>query len=203
MRTFGKTRANEHEPELPGDAAAVTFAAVLVLLIGCIFAFRGDEARIGERAAEDGRILAQLQAAERTLRARGALERERDGLRARLRRVDLSDDRTTAAARFVREAAAIAARHRTTIASIAAVGPASASATTSETIPLDFTIEGRYADVLATIAALSSARVPALVDLASLARKQAGSPDATLSAQLRVTIERLAPAPASAAPRPA
>ncbi|MEA2664008.1 MAG: hypothetical protein QOI11_952, partial [Candidatus Eremiobacteraeota bacterium] len=121
----------------------------------------------------------------------------------------------------------IAARHHTTIASIAAVGPPTGAATgagtaasppgaapspnrparppadTFEAIPLDLTVEGRYADVLATVAALSSARVPAMVDVASLARKQAGSPDATLSAQLHVTIQRLVPAAARAATRPA
>jgi hypothetical protein len=208
-----------------GDANAVTFAAVLVLLTGCVFVFRPDEARIGARAADDRRIRAQLASAERTLRARGELERERDGLRARLHEVDLDGDRTAAAARFVRDAAGIAARHHTTIASIAAVGPPTGAATgagtaaappgaapsparppadTFEAIPLDLTVEGRYADVLATVAALSSARVPAMVDVASLARKQAGSPDATLSAQLHVTIQRLVPATsARAATRPA
>lgn len=243
------TKPNVHH----GDANAVTFAAVLVLLTGCVFVFRGDEARIGERVAADQRILAQLASAERTLHARAGLERERDGLRAHLRTVDLDGDRTAVAARFVRDAAGIAARHHTTIASISAVGqpggPVSASVTVSrsasvsssasaqgpgtslisaapspsgasrvvgvpgvagaltdtfEAIPLDLTVEGRYADVLATIGALSADRVPTMVDVASLARKQVGSPDPTVSAQVHVTIERLAPAtPASAATRPA
>jgi hypothetical protein len=237
------TKRNTHH----GDANAVTFAAVLVLLTGCVFVFRGDETRIGERVAADRRILAQLASAERTLHARTGLERERDGLRARLRTVDLDGDRTAIAARFVRDAAGIAARHHTTIASIAAVGPAggpaSASVTASrsapssasasaqrpgtpvvpaalspsgvpgvagaladtfEALPLDLTVEGRYADVLATIGALSADRVPTVVDVASLARKQVGSPDPTVSAQVHVTIERLAPAtPTSAATRPA
>lgn len=222
------TKPNVHH----GDANAVTFAAVLVLLTGCVFVFRGDEVRIGERIVADRRILAQLASAERTLHARAGLERERDGLRARLRTVDLDGDRTAVAARFVRDAAGIAARHHTTIASIAAVGPASASAQgpgtsvvpaapspsgatgvpgvagapadTFEALPLDLTVEGRYADVLATIGALSADRVPTVVDVASLARKQVGSPDPTVSAQVHVTIERLAPAtPASAATRPA
>jgi hypothetical protein len=227
-----------------GDAKAVTFAAVLVLLSGCIFVFRADEARIGERVADDRSTLAQLASAERTLRARPELERERGALHARLRKVDLDGDRTAIAARFVRDGASIAARHHTTIAAIAAVGPtsgaiaasapAASSALTASTasvssravmptagvqpapgqtppaadafepIPLDVTVEGRYADVLATIAALSAARVPTVVDVASLARKQAGSSDATVSAQLHVVIQHLIPTtPADAATRPA
>lgn len=203
-----------------GDAKAVVFAAVLVLLSGCVFVFRADEARIGERVADDRSTLAQLASAERTLRARPQLERERGALRARLRKVDLDGDRTAIAARFVRDGAGIAARHHTTIAAIAAVGPASGAIAASapaassaltppaadafEPIPLDVTVEGRYADVLATIAALSAARVPTVVDVASLARKQAGSPDATVSAQLHVVIQHLIPtAPADAATRPA
>ncbi len=209
-----------------GDAKAVTFAAVLVLLSGCIFVFRADEARIRERIADDRSTLAQLASAERTLRARPALERERGALHARLRKVDLDGDRTAIAARFVRDGASIAARHHTTIAAIAAVGPASGATAASapaagsapqraggqappaadafEPIPLDVTVEGRYADVLATIAALSAARVPTVVDVASLARKQAGSPDATVSAQLHVVIQHLIPPPpADAATRPA
>jgi hypothetical protein len=209
---------------LAGDAKAIVFAAVLVLLTGCVFVFHADEDRIRGRIADDRRICSQLADARRTLRSRGRLEHERAELRARLRRVDLDGDRTAAAAAFVREAASIAARHHTTIASIAAVGAASGTLSTSgapvsapanpgalrppadafETIPLDITVEGRYADVLATIAALSAGRVPTAVDVASLARKQAGSADATLTAQLHVSIQRLAPAsPANAATQPA
>ncbi len=193
---------------LAGDAKAVAFAAVLVLLAGYAFVFRADEDRIRARIADDRRIQLQLADARRTMRSRARLERERAELRARLRRVDLDGDRTAAAADFVRDAANIAARHHTTIASIAAVGAASSTFATSadafDAIPLDITVEGRYANVLATIAALSAGRVPAVVDVASLARKQAGSADATLTAQVHVAIQRLAPAsPAHAATRPA
>ena len=202
----------------PRDARALWFTAVLIVLAGWAFGFRADESRIADRVDDERRLRAQLAAAERTLSTRPALERERATLRARLRRVDLEGDRTTAVARFVRDAAAVAARHRTTIAAIAAVGsartaappvtsaampsPRTAPASTAlqapadafEAIALDLTVEGRYADLLAAFAALSSGRVPTAVEVVSLARKQAGSPTATLSAQLHVVIERLAPA---------
>ena len=195
------------------SAKPLWFAAVLVVLAGYVFVFRAAEARIDDRRADNARIAAQLAAAERTLQARGALERERHVLHERLRRVDLDGDRTAVEARFVRAAARIAAQHRTTIASISAQGGASrslapvpaqapvvsqTSADPFEPIALDLTVEGRYADVLATIAALSGARALAAVDVVALARKQAGSADPTLSAQLRVAIEYLA-APATTA----
>lgn len=190
----------------PRDATkAVAFAAVLVLLAGQVVV-AADESRIAARAAEDQRIVAQLAEGERVLRLRTGLERERDRLRAHLRAVDYGGERSAVVARFVRDAARIAARERTAITTMTAVGvPGSVAAmpvapttpaTTAvadefETVPLDLTVEGRYADVLSTVRALSTTRVPATVEVTSLARKQAGSSDATLSAQLRVTIERM------------
>jgi Tfp pilus assembly protein PilO len=73
-----------------------------------------------------------------------------------------------------------------------------------EEIPLEMTVEGRYADVLATIRALPSGRILASVDVTSLARKSAASADGTLTASLRVVLERIVPATetADAPPRP-
>ncbi|HYW54844.1 MAG TPA: hypothetical protein VE826_12810 [Dongiaceae bacterium] len=83
-------------------------------------------------------------------------------------------------------------------APVAAAGASTASAVSDEPfdgIPLELTLEGRYADVLATVRALSAGRVPASIELASLARKSSATPDATLTAALRVVLQRLVLAP--------
>ncbi|HEX3463174.1 MAG TPA: hypothetical protein VHS78_03860 [Candidatus Elarobacter sp.] len=70
---------------------------------------------------------------------------------------------------------------------------AAGSATSAfETTAFDVVVEGRYTDVLATVRELSaSSRVLASVEVASLARKSAGTDDSTLSASLRITLHRL------------
>ena len=52
----------------------------------------------------------------------------------------------------------------------------------------EVTLEGRYADVLATVRALSHARLPAAVGIASLTRKNPSALDATLVAALHVNL---------------
>lgn len=188
-------------------AKLLRFAAVVVVLAAYAVVFRAGEARIAERLDENARIVERLRAGERTLASRTRVEARRAQLRDRLRAVELDAGRSALTARFVRDAARIAAAHHVTIPAIAATGPQNALAAAPndandpfESIPLDVTVEGRYADVLATLRALSTARVLAAVDVASLARKHADGPDATLTAALHVVLERLAPA---AAPAPA
>ena len=116
-------------------------------------------------------------------------------------RADLDAARSTLVARFLRDAARIAAAHHATIATITPAARKARSplrransADPLEAIPLEITVEGRYADVLATMRALSGSRVLAAVDVASLARKHADGADATLTATLHVALERIAPA---------
>jgi Tfp pilus assembly protein PilO len=188
------------------DAKVLRFTAVAIVLAGYVFVFRAGEARIADRVDETARVVERLRAGERTLAARPLLEAERARLRNRLRAVELGADRSALVARFVRDAARIAAAHRTTIPAITAAGmqsPAIPTADLFEAIPLDVTIEGRYADVLATIRALATSRVLAGVDVTSLARKHADTADATLTAALHVVLERLAPAPTTVPAGPA
>jgi Tfp pilus assembly protein PilO len=196
------------------DAKVLRFAAVVVVLAAYAFIFRAGEARIAERLDENARIAERVRAGERTLASRPRVEARRTRLRAGLRTVELGADRSTLVARFLRDAARIAAAHHATIPAITATGPqiaataphiaatgqqnpaspeSTASAEPLEAIPLELTVEGRYADVLATMRALSRSRVLAAVDVASLARKHADGADATLSAALHVALERLAP----------
>jgi hypothetical protein len=203
------------------DAKLLRFAAVLIVLAGYSFIFRTGEARIAERRDGNARIAEQLGADIRTTALRAALIDERARLRKRLRLADASSDRSTTVARFLRDAAALATSHRTAISAVTATGASAAVPATGATgvstaaavpgsergspavssedpfdaIPLDMTVEGRYGDVLATVRALSADRVLATVDVTSLVRKNAAAPDATLTAALRVVLERLGPVP--------
>lgn len=194
------------------DAKLIRFAAVLTVLAGYAFVFRAGEARIGAMAAGNVRIAEQVRDDERTMASRPTLAADRARLRRRLRSAELAADRSALVARFVRDAAALAVQRRTAITTITAgtatsaggaAGSAGNAAQTTprppladvafDDIPLDVTVEGRYADVLATIRALSTGRVLASVDVTSLARKSASSPDATLTASLRVVLQRVVP----------
>lgn len=188
------------------DAKLLRFAAVLVVLAAYAFVFRSGEARIAWQAAENARTAERLAAGQRALAARDTLEAERARLRMRLRSADLSSGRAQLVARYVRDAAAIARARRCAIIAIAGNGsqpspPAAPSARPAddpfEAIVLEATLEGRYADVLSTMRALSAAPVLAAIDLASVARKNANAPDATVSAVLHVAIQRLAPVAAA------
>jgi hypothetical protein len=130
-------------------------------------------------------------------------ETDRRRLRGELRAVELGAGRSALVAQFLRDAARIAAAHHAVIPSITSNGTSSPVAAAPnggnapveplESIPLEITVEGRYADVLATMRELSRARVLAAIDVASLARKHADGADATLTAALHVALERLAP----------
>lgn len=215
-------------------AKLLRFAAVVVVLAAYAFVFRGGEARIAAQLDRNAGLVERMGAAERTLAARPRIEAQRTRLRERVRAVELDAGRSALVARFVRDAAGIAAAYHATIPTITATtaaaaipattvpaantGSVSSAATAAkntafaamnaepeplEALPLDITVEGRYADVLAMIRALSRARVLAAVDVASLARKHADGADATLTASLHVQLERRAPleiAPPQTAP---
>ena len=183
------------------DAKLVRFAAVVVVLAGYVFVFRGGEDRITERLDENARIAGRVRAGELALASRPRFEADRTRLFARLHSVELDAGRSAQVARFLSDAARIAVAHHAAIPTITAAGVAApvsiapnATNEPLESIPLEITVEGRYADVLATMRALSRSRVLAAVDVASLARKHADGPDATLTATLHVALERRAPA---------
>jgi Tfp pilus assembly protein PilO len=182
------------------DAKLVRFAAVIIVLASYVFVFRTGEGRIAARLDENARIAERVRAGDRTLAARPRLEANRTRLRGRLRTVELDAGRSALVARFLHDAARIAAAHHAAIPTITATGTASAvtaapnaPADPLESIPLEITVEGHYGDVLATVRALSRSRVLAAVDVASLARKHADGTDATLTAALHVALERRAP----------
>ncbi len=189
-------------------AKLLRFSAVLTVLAGYVFVFRTGENRIGDQLAENARTAERIAAAERTLASEPALETERRRLRGTLVSVHLRGTRGAHVARFVRDAANVLAAHRARIATIAAnASPVAISAATTvngmtaasgaavdslDSISLDVTVDGRYADVLKAIRAMSRTDVLASVDVVSLARKNADAPEATLTATLHVVLHRLA-----------
>jgi Tfp pilus assembly protein PilO len=178
------------------DGRAIWFGAVLVLLTGYACVFRVDERRIEDRIGENATIVSQLAADEDRIRRRGQLEAERARLRDQLRGVDLQTDRTHVVAAFLRGAARIAAQHHTTVVAVAADGGTTSAAPAHppfDRIPLELTIEGRYADLLGAIRDLSASRVLASIEVASLTRKQADLSRTTLTSAVRVVIEHLPP----------
>ena len=186
------------------DAKLVRFTAVVVVLAAYVFVFRWGEGRITERLDENARIAERVRAGERALASRPRFEAERARLRDRLRAVELDAGRSALVARFLHDAARIAAAHHAAIPTITAATAATpisappiasnASNAQLEAIPLEITVEGRYADILETMRALSRSRALAGIDVASLARKHADGPDPTLTAALHVALERMAPA---------
>ena len=189
-------------------AKLLRFTAVLTVLAGYVFVFRVGESRIGEQLTDNARSVERIAAAERTLASDTALETEHRRLQGTLVSVQLHGTRGAHVARFVREAAHLLAAHRTTIATIAvnaspiAITPGTrvngvtagsdAAVDALDSVALDVTVDGRYADVLSAIRALSRTGVPASVEIMSLARKNADASEATLTATLHVVLHRLA-----------
>lgn len=183
-----------------GDAKACAFAAVLIVLAGYAFVFRAGEARIADQREINERLASQLRSATAEIAMLPALEGQRSALQRRVDATAAEPDATASTARFLADATRIANRRHTTFATIAASGtpathgvPPHGRGEPSAPIALDVTLEGGYADVLATMRELSAGRAPAAVDLAAIARKSVDAPDATVSVSLRVAIERLDP----------
>jgi hypothetical protein len=182
-------------------AKSIRFAAVLVVLAGDLLVVREGERRIGERLAANAELVERLSSDRRLLAMRAGLERERTRLRASLRAAGLGAERGNVVSTFLRDAAATASVRGTKITSVTANGaPLAAPASTVAGTPaapldgvaLDLAIEGRYADVLATVRALSATpHVLASVEIASLVRKNAGPAGTTLAASLKIVIHRL------------
>jgi len=180
------------------DAKAVRFAAVLVVLAGYTVVFRAGEARIAARLAENAQLAARLESARRLVANGAAYERERSRLQSALRSTNVHERPGVLLSGFLRHAASVAAAHHTIVTTVTAGGASARSlamdraAAAFETTAFELAVEGRYADVLATVRALSaSPRVLASVEIVALARKDAGAPDSSLTASLRVTLHRL------------
>jgi hypothetical protein len=181
-------------------AKAIRFAAVLIVLAGYLVVVREGERRIGDRLAANAELVERLSSDHRLLAMRLGLERERTRLRSSLRAAEVHAERGAVVSSFLRDAAAVAAARGTKVTSVTANGappaaPASAGGTPNaqfDTVAFELAVEGRYADILATVRALSTtSHALASVEIASLARKNAGHGGATLTASLKVVLHRL------------
>ncbi|MBV8643170.1 MAG: hypothetical protein JO225_04550 [Candidatus Eremiobacteraeota bacterium] len=174
-------------------ARLVRFTAVLIVLAGYVVVFRSGEGRIDAALAEGARLADLLGADERIRLTEPALVAERAHLMRNAAGPNLHADRARLVALFVREAADTAARHHTAIRAIVASDARQAVAATQpfETVGLDVTAEGRYADLLDTLAALSNGPVLASVDLTAIARAGSAATTSALTASLHVVVHRL------------
>jgi hypothetical protein len=176
------------------------FMTVLALVAGYVGVVRRGEAAIADQRAAQAQIGERLAADEQRLGARATLESERTLLQGHLRRFELAGNDASLVARFVHDAVSIAAQDRLAIVAIAADQGAPNGAPSSgapnagafTTTPLDVTLEGAYGDVLRGVRDLSRARVLTRVELASLLRTHPDGPGTTVTAALRVAVERLA-----------
>lgn len=178
-------------------AASALWCSAAFLFVGGTFGVvTFGERRIAEQATIDEQLAGQVAADDAAVLARASLLAERGRLRAELLRLGTDREATPVVARFVRDAARITHEHHTTIASIAAppAAPAPiARAQPLESTPLAVTVEGRYADVLDVIRALSTLSVPAEIEIVSVVRTT--RPGAvTVVAALHVVLQRVAAA---------
>jgi hypothetical protein len=139
------------------------------------------------------------------LAQRSDLEAQRGQLSAALGELQLQADRATTVARFIRVTAQIAALHRVSLERIdggiaapspivtPAAGAARAAAPALEPLPLDVTLRGSYADLIASIRDLARAPVTVRVVIAALERTSPdGAAPPALTARLHVALLRLA-----------
>jgi Tfp pilus assembly protein PilO len=196
MRVFRAPAAN--------DLSLLWLACVLALCAGWYVAFY----RLGAAIDLQGDITAEAAAtmkANTAIAAAGPkLERTERALDAALDSFDIRADHATAVARFIGEAARIAALHHAGLVQIderraGAVDPHSsqrpAAGPPFETIPLDVTLTGSYRDLVAAIRGLAQAPVAMRIEIASIERTpgagESGRPADVLTARLHVNVERL------------
>lgn len=175
-------------------AQAVRFGAVLLVLAGYAFVFRSGEGALAAQLAQNVQLAGALRAADATLAAAASTEAERARLRRALQAGRAAGEPAALVARFVRDAATTARAHRTALTALASTAEGARQMTARRTAPagalaLDLTIEGRYADVLATVRALPASYVGAAIELRALARKNPGGSDRTVSAMIHAALE--------------
>jgi hypothetical protein len=175
-------------------ATALWCSATLLFVGGTFGVVTFGERRIAEQTTIDEQLTGQVAADDAAVLARGSLLAERGRLRAELRRLGTGRDAAPVVARFVRDAARLTQEHHTTIASIAAPPAPAAPAARAEPLestPLAVTVEGRYADVLDVVRALSALSVPAEIEIVSVVRTTRPGAVAVVAA-LHVVLQRVA-----------
>lgn len=170
----------------PRVDGGIAFVSVLVLT-ACIFVFGASERRIAEETAANDLAAAALRADEAALAARAGVDARAARLRELLAATERTSRRTSPASTFLSDAVRAAAKRRTTITLLAADAPR--TATPASTVPFTLGLEGRYADVLATIRSFSTLRIPASLALTALTRSNVTAGERTIAATLRVELQ--------------
>jgi hypothetical protein len=175
----------------------VAFASVLVLS-SCVFVFGAGERRLAEQAAANDAAAAALRADQAALITRPSVEAQAARLRAALGATNRATNPALQAAAFVADAVRLAAERRTAITSFAddPSRPARGGG-----VGLRVELEGRYADVLATVRSFSTLRVPASLSLTALTRARSAGEATAIAAALRIELPRGTPSSADARTR--
>ncbi len=180
-------------------------ACAVALYAGWYIAFDLFGNAIDRQELRSGRVAETLQATARDLAQRPRLEHAERVLDEHLRDFDIGADKPTTVAHFIGAAARIATAHHVNLDEVEQPGPAAAPFPEAETkrapgstfsfeaIPLEVTLSGTYADLLAAIRALAQAPVSMQIEIAAIERKPAAasSSDAPLAARLHVVLQRL------------
>lgn len=175
-------------------------AALLIVLAGFGLVVRPLETTIAERYADLDAARAALERSVALARRIPALERERSGLRAQLRRLRLTDHRAAMLERFLRALAAVARTENVAVVRVAAAVapqfaavPHPAPTPLIEEVPLELTVRGRYGDVIRAARDLGQGDIAARVTIGSLGgseRRPGVQP--VLSATMHVLLLRAA-----------
>lgn len=173
-------------PQAARGERHVAFASVLVLT-SCVFAFGVGERRLAEQAAANDDAAATLHADEAALSARPGVAAQAARLRTALAAADREAHPTLLASAFLADALREAGARRTAITLLAADGPRTAAGGGAA---FRLGLEGRYADVLATMRSFSRLRVPGSLTLTTLTRTKGDGGETVIAAALRVELQR-------------
>lgn len=180
------------------EARLLWSLSVVVLLAGYFLVYRTFEDQIAARFGATSDVVDVLLRNDAVLARRPALETLNKKLLSALHSIALRSDRSAIVALFVRETARVAAVHHLTVLSIE--GPRGDGRLPTRTlppplfdsVPLDITLHGSYADLLGAIRDLSHVRVLAEIELISIERTPALGNAHPLTARLHVNLDRLA-----------
>jgi len=194
------------------EAQLLWSLSVVVLLAGYFLVYRTFEDQIAARFGATSDVVDVLRRNDAVLARRPALETLNKKLLSALHSIALRSDRSAIVALFVRETARVAAVHHLAVLSIegprgdgrlptrtlpTVAGTTQTSSLTApspplfDSVPLDITLHGSYADLLGAIRDLSHVRVLAEIELVSIERTPAPGNAHPLTAHLHVNLDRL------------
>ncbi|MGD0473590.1 MAG: hypothetical protein ABSB70_10260 [Candidatus Velthaea sp.] len=188
------------------DARLFWLACIVVLCAGYYVSFVVLATAIDRQHEETARVSDAVRLNAQIAAQRPQLELEQRAADELVRSFDLRADRATLVARFVQSAVRIAGERHVSLDQVDARGTAAASAPASapgqnanggfsfESIPLEISLRGNYAALLATIRDLARTPLPLQIEIAAIEREgpAAGNNAGPLTARLHLMVQRLA-----------